>query len=310
VSSLSRSHPSLLRAWLVAAGVLLAAALAQPALAADTQPPTAPQIDAGAVSQQTIAVSWTAASDDVGVVGYDVYRDGSLWMRLGNTTQIVDSDVPPLAQVAYRVRALDAAGNRSAFSNTAYAYSWFGDDFEHGLARWDNTGLVAQSRLVFDGTGAARARSTGAPAGAVIHGASPFGFAYARLHVYVRSQDASPVDLIGFRTASGAQIFSVLRTGDGHVAIRLARGQIVTSSVVLPAGGWHELFVGESTKRWGNVPRTDVSLDGVPIAELTGPRAVGGGLGIGQVVLGDLSGGHAFDIAFDDLGVGTDPTVF
>src|SRR5262249_25440687 len=41
----------------------------------DTQPPTPPGgLTATAASSTTIALSWSAATDDIGVTGYDVYR--------------------------------------------------------------------------------------------------------------------------------------------------------------------------------------------------------------------------------------------
>ncbi|MGO4183788.1 DNRLRE domain-containing protein [Paenibacillus sp. TAF43_2] len=87
----------------------------------DTQAPTVPtDLTAAAVSSSQINLSWTAASDNVGVTGYDVYRNGSL---IGSVTGTSYSNTGLLASTAYSftVRAKDAAGNTSAPSNIASA---------------------------------------------------------------------------------------------------------------------------------------------------------------------------------------------
>ena len=84
----------------------------------DTTAPTAPTLSASGTTATTTNLSWTAATDNVGVTGYDVYRNGSL---IGSTTTATAYSVTGLtAATAYTffVRAKDAAGNSSANSNT------------------------------------------------------------------------------------------------------------------------------------------------------------------------------------------------
>ncbi|MCG5212866.1 discoidin domain-containing protein [Streptosporangium soli] len=64
-----------------------------------------------------IRLTWTASTDNVGVTGYDVYANGQLRASVGNVLTYTD-DQPASATVTYFVRARDAAGNRSANSNT------------------------------------------------------------------------------------------------------------------------------------------------------------------------------------------------
>ena len=52
---------------------------------ADTQAPTAPVLSSTGATSSTISLSWTAATDNVGVTGYDVYVNGAL---NGTTTRI------------------------------------------------------------------------------------------------------------------------------------------------------------------------------------------------------------------------------
>ena len=64
----------------------------------DTSPPTTPGAPtAVATSPFSVQVDWTAATDDVGVTGYDVFRDGSLFSSLGAVTTFTDSKAKPAA---------------------------------------------------------------------------------------------------------------------------------------------------------------------------------------------------------------------
>jgi hypothetical protein len=86
----------------------------------DTSPPTAPSgLTAHAASSTRVDLSWTAATDDVGVTGYRVYRDGSLIDTTGPVTSYSDNTAAPGTTYSYDLRALDAAGNVSEPSNTA-----------------------------------------------------------------------------------------------------------------------------------------------------------------------------------------------
>ncbi|HVT08251.1 MAG TPA: fibronectin type III domain-containing protein, partial [Polyangia bacterium] len=90
----------------------------------DSQPPTAPtNLLATAPSTTQVNLSWTASTDDVGVVGYLVERcQGANCATFGQvggapSTSYQDPGLTPSATYTYRVRAIDAAGNRSAYSN-------------------------------------------------------------------------------------------------------------------------------------------------------------------------------------------------
>ncbi|MFX3633569.1 MAG: carbohydrate binding domain-containing protein [Candidatus Pristimantibacillus sp.] len=85
----------------------------------DTTPPTAPTgVSATAANGSTAQVSWTAATDNIGVTGYEIYRDG---VKVGNspTTSYTDSSLSPSSTYSYTVKAVDGAGNLSAFSAAA-----------------------------------------------------------------------------------------------------------------------------------------------------------------------------------------------
>jgi len=82
----------------------------------DTQAPTAPALSAGTVTSSSIAISWTASTDNVGVTGYDVYLNGSLNSSTTSTSATI-SGLSASTTYSIYVKAKDAAGN-STNSNT------------------------------------------------------------------------------------------------------------------------------------------------------------------------------------------------
>jgi cellulose 1,4-beta-cellobiosidase len=76
----------------------------------DTTAPSAPAALSGRASGGTVSLSWSAATDDVGVVGYQLFRNG---VQLATTTgtSFVDAAVVESATYTYTVRAYDVAGN-------------------------------------------------------------------------------------------------------------------------------------------------------------------------------------------------------
>jgi chitodextrinase len=88
----------------------------------DTTPPSTPTgLTATAVSSSQINLSWNASTDNVGVTGYRVYRDGALIATLGNVTTYQDTGLSASTTYSYTVQALDGAGNASGQSSPATA---------------------------------------------------------------------------------------------------------------------------------------------------------------------------------------------
>ncbi len=86
----------------------------------DTQPPSAPaSLSAQASAPDRVDLSWSPATDNVGVTGYEVMRDGVTIATLGAVTSYADTSVTRGTRYEYVVKAVDAAANRSAASNTA-----------------------------------------------------------------------------------------------------------------------------------------------------------------------------------------------
>ncbi|WP_416984888.1 cellulase family glycosylhydrolase [Streptomyces sp. T028] len=88
----------------------------------DTQAPTAPGTPtASAVTATSAALTWTAATDNVGVAGYDVVRvsGGTESAVAASTTNgVTVTGLGASTSYTFAVYARDAAGNRSARSGT------------------------------------------------------------------------------------------------------------------------------------------------------------------------------------------------
>ncbi|MCB0464568.1 MAG: M4 family metallopeptidase [Aequorivita sp.] len=84
----------------------------------DTQAPSAPSnLSASNITQTTATLSWNASTDNVGVTGYDVFQ-GSTNLGSVTGTSANITGLSPSSSYSFKVRAHDAAGNNSGFSNT------------------------------------------------------------------------------------------------------------------------------------------------------------------------------------------------
>ncbi|KMQ58630.1 endonuclease I [Chryseobacterium angstadtii] len=85
----------------------------------DTQAPTAPtNLVTQNPTANTVSLSWTAATDNIGVTAYDVYANGVFKITVSGTTATVQGLAPSTTYTFY-VIAKDAAGNSSPQSNSA-----------------------------------------------------------------------------------------------------------------------------------------------------------------------------------------------
>jgi chitodextrinase len=88
----------------------------------DTEAPSAPaNLSATAVSSTQVELAWQAATDNVGVSAYLIYRDGILLSTVGSVSSYTDSTAASATTYSYTVKAQDAAGNMSDSSAAATA---------------------------------------------------------------------------------------------------------------------------------------------------------------------------------------------
>ncbi|WP_144127560.1 fibronectin type III domain-containing protein [Catellatospora sichuanensis] len=85
--------------------------------AGDCTAPSSPILSSPAKTDTSVSLSWTASTDNVGVTGYEVFR-GSTLIGSPTSTSFTDTGLTASTAYSYTVKARDAAGNRSAASNT------------------------------------------------------------------------------------------------------------------------------------------------------------------------------------------------
>ena len=85
----------------------------------DTTPPApVSNLSASNTTSTSTLLSWSASSDNVGVVNYAVYRNGTLLSNSGSNTSFSVTGLFAITSYTFTVRAADAAGNLSGNSNT------------------------------------------------------------------------------------------------------------------------------------------------------------------------------------------------
>jgi hypothetical protein len=86
----------------------------------DRRPPSIPEaLSAVAISATEIYLAWSPSTDNVGVTGYVISRDGAPLARQGEVTEYKDATVSGSTQYSFTVAAIDRAGNISGQSQAA-----------------------------------------------------------------------------------------------------------------------------------------------------------------------------------------------
>ncbi len=104
----------------------------------DTTAPTAPTLVASGTTSTSTNLSWSGATDNVGVTGYDVYQGSSLIGSTASTSYTVTS-LSPSTTYNFTVRAKDAAGNTSVSSNSVSVTTLAGSTVSYCSATSTNT---------------------------------------------------------------------------------------------------------------------------------------------------------------------------
>jgi chitodextrinase len=280
----------------------------------DTTPPSTPSgVAATAPSATEVDLSWTASTDNVGVAGYRIYRNGAL-VGSSTTNSYADTGVLPATSYSYFVVAYDAAGNSSATSNTATATTpppnagppdIFADGFESGnFSAWTAaTGLVAETATVHSGTEAVEGNVINAAADVHKKLPSTYSTVYIREWFNVKSCTTN-VSLLSPRTAANASLLHLYLDCPSHkVGLRNDVTQLNrTLASVVTLNAWHSLeikvVVGGAT-----AGVTQVWLDGIDQASLDMTTDNLGTVNVGDVLIGDSSSSRTFDAFWDDAAV-------
>jgi chitodextrinase len=290
-----------------------AAAATTPAVP-DTTPPSTPSgVTATVPSPTEVDLSWTASTDNVGVAGYRVYRNGAL-IGSSTTNSYADTGVQPATSYSYYTVAYDAAGNSSANSNIATATTpppnagppdIFADGFESGnFSAWTAaTNLVAETATVHSGSQAVESNVTNAASN--VHKKLPSTYSTAYVRVWFRIKSCSTnVSLLSPRTATNASLLHLyMDCASGKLGLRndvtlLNR----TLASVITLNTWHSVEIKVVVGATGSGV-TQVWLDGIDQTSLDMTTDNLGSVNVGDVLIGDSSSARTFDAFWDDAAV-------
>jgi len=104
----------------------------------DTTAPTAPTLSASGTTTTTTNLSWSGATDNVAVTGYDVYQNGVFRASTASTTYAV-TGLTASTTYSFTVRAKDAAGNISTDSNSVSVTTLAVPTVTYCVSRGNNT---------------------------------------------------------------------------------------------------------------------------------------------------------------------------
>ncbi len=290
----------------------------QPAVLTWTVDSTAPSTPTGftatATSPFSVELTWSASTDNTGVTGYDVYRDGALYQSLpATTTGYTDTAVLAASTYGYAVRARDIAGNASALTPTvsvttpAPAPLVFSDGFESGdLSAWRTTsGLVVQTGAVHTGSYAARGSTTNGATYAKVSMPGSYADAFSRIWFEVISQ-TDQINLLRYRDGAGASLGYVYLASSGRLGFHNDATGKNTLSSVSPGPGWHALELEMSPSATpGGLGTLRIWLDNTVVTDLSATSVDVGSTPVGGMQIGETQTGRSYDIVFDDVAFGT-----
>lgn len=138
----------------------------------DIESPTAPTVAVADQGSNYVDLSWTSATDNVGVAGYVIDRNGERLATVGGQVlSYKDTSVAVRTSYTYAVKAVDAAGNESALSNTVevttalYKEILLNGGFENDKTSWQGWGndvMTTEPDQVKSGLKALRITDAGA----------------------------------------------------------------------------------------------------------------------------------------------------
>lgn len=99
-----------------------------PTVLPDLRSPAAPG-NVRVIIADGVSLAWEPATDNVGVVRYQIYESGTLWREVtGTSTVVTTGNVLPPKVYIWAVRAVDAAGNVGPSGFTSLGAAWTGQN--------------------------------------------------------------------------------------------------------------------------------------------------------------------------------------
>jgi chitodextrinase len=279
-----------------------------------TAPSTPTNLTATAHSASQADLSWTGSLDNVGVAGYDIYRNGSLLTSIGMVTSYSDTNLTLGTTYTYQVKARDAAGNTSGFSNSASVTMpsvLFSDGFESGnFSAWtsNTAGITVQQQEVYAGAYAARAISTGSAASFASKALSTAqSDLYYSLRFKIISKSSSTSAYVQrFRAGStgGTALAGVFISSTNRLGYRndVTSTNNANPGPIVTLGVWHDVQTHLHVN--GASGQIEIWYDGSPVSALSSTENFGTNL-ITRVYAGDSSTTDVYDIALDEAAFNT-----
>lgn len=117
----------------------------------DVTPPTPPTLSKSNETVTTVDLSWTGATDNVGVTQYEIYKDNVLIDTVA-ASPLTITGLTASTTYSFKVKAKDASGNESAFSNivsvtTSAAPTFLSVVFDELYGATYSSGLLSGNNL-------------------------------------------------------------------------------------------------------------------------------------------------------------------
>ena len=188
----------------------------------DNQAPSVPaSLSAPSTTSSSISLAWSPSTDNVGVTAYQVLRapgtSGGTFTQVGTstTTSFVNSGLTANTTFRYQVRAVDAAGNASAVSNTVTATTQAGGTPGGGCTvaatvqtQWQTGYVIEPARVTNTGTATINGWTVTftLPAGHTLTGSWNTALAVSGQNVTARNASHNGTVAAGGNTAFGFQV--------------------------------------------------------------------------------------------------------
>ena len=199
----------------------------------DPTPPTAPgSLTATSITSNSATLSWTASTDNIGVTGYEVYRNGILIDTISGTSYSV-IHLNAAGAYSFYVKARDAFGNRSAASNLADFYTTNPGTITQG-SQLDTTMVGPNGISISSFTSVA--------------GGSFYGTALSGWGSLARTVASGGETIDGFWfpqgtvVLQGADISSLITVYSGWLVLRGCKGGIIYRNPIGDGGGGAALY--------------------------------------------------------------------
>lgn len=219
-------------------------------LQSDSIAPTAPgNLTASNITGNSVALGWSASTDDAGVTGYEIYSNGILLTTV-TTTSFSVTGLNQGTAYSFYVKAKDGFGNRSGASNVV------------DITTLNTGGITHGSQLTTSIVGPAGISITSLT---TVPGGTFTGKALSGWGSLARTVGAGGETIDGFTfpagtvVLQGANVSSLITVGSGWLVLRGCKGGILANQPIGDGGGVAALYCELNAfnpvgRKWGDQP--------------------------------------------------------